>query len=132
VCAYDTRLFEPGGLRRFAAAHPGTAASAAPYDPACSLRAERIRRPWGLRLTGTAGPASRDALRVLVAHLFDDAAEVTVDLSGLGAADTAAGRMLVGAASGGRGRLHLVGCSPSLRGLLAAHGAAAVPGLTFE
>jgi hypothetical protein len=55
-----------------------------------------------------------------------------MDLCGLGAADTATARMLVGAASGGRGRLHLVGCPPGLRELLAAHGAAAVPGLTVE
>jgi len=132
VCAFDARRFDPRLLGRLGQAHPGAAATGAPYDPSCSLRVRRTHRPWGLRLTGEADVSAREALRALIAHLFDDAPEVTVDVAGLRFADSSACRLLVGAASGGRGRLRLTGCSAALRRLLAFHGAAAVPGLSVE
>jgi hypothetical protein len=51
-----------------------------------------------------------------------------VDVTDLTFADTAAARILVDAANAGAVRL--VGCSPTLRKLLAFHGAERVPGLT--
>ncbi len=58
--------------------------------------------------------------------------EVTIDVSGLRFADAAAARLVADAASGGPGRLRLVGCSRALNRLLAFHGAAGKPRLTVE
>lgn len=133
VCTFDPRLFDPLELRRLAWAHPGAAGPDAAFDPATSLRIIRTRAPWGLRLSGEADLSNRIALRAIVEHLFDDGHdEVTVDVSGLTFADTAATRILVNAAAAGSGRLRMTGCSPSLLRLLDFHQAGEVPGLILE
>jgi anti-anti-sigma factor len=132
VCAYDVRRFDPLELRRLAWAHPGGAGPAASFDPGTSLRISRTRQPWGLRLTGEVDLSNRTALSAMIEHLFDDGPEVTVDVSGLTFADTAAARILVNAADNGPGRLRLTGCSAALLRLLEFHHAAEVPGLIVE
>lgn len=131
VCAYDRRLFDPLDLRGYTWAHPGTAATGMPYDPATSLRIRRT--PTGLVLSGEADRSNRAALAAVADQLFEDAAaerEVIVDVRGLRFADTAVARILVRAAD--RGRVRLIGCSPSLRRLLAFTGAAEAPGLVVD
>lgn len=128
VCAYDRRRFEPLELRRLSWAHPGAAGPCGPFDPSSSLRMRDTRQPYGLRLRGEVDLSNRDALYAVISHLFDDRPAATVDVSGLTFADTAAARILVDAATGGR--LRLVGCSRPLRRLLDFHGAGSVPGLT--
>ena len=88
----------------------------------------RIRYPYGVRLAGEVDLSNREALRAVIGHIFEDAPAATVDVTDLTFADTAAARILVDAANSGAVRL--VGCSPSLRKLLAFHGADRVPGLT--
>jgi anti-anti-sigma regulatory factor len=128
VCAYDRRRFDPLQLRRLGFAHPGAAGPHTPFEPEASLRARRTTDPYGLRLAGEVDLSNRDALRAVIAHLFDGAPAATVDVAGLTFADTAAARILVEAAADGPVRL--VGCSPSLCKLLAFHGADGVAGLT--
>jgi anti-anti-sigma factor len=132
VCAYDRRTLDPLELRRLAWQHPGTAAAGVPYDERLALRIRRTREPAGLRLSGEADLAGRNALRTVVENVFTDcdSDEVTIDVSGLRFADRASARILVRAASGD-GRVHLAGCSPALRRLLAFSGAAEAPGLTI-
>jgi anti-anti-sigma factor len=133
VCAYDRRRFDPLEMRRLAWAHPGTAGPETAFDPEASLRISRTRNPLGLRLTGEVDLSNRTALSAMIEHLFDGGPpEVTVDVSGLTFADTAAARILVNAAEGGPGRLRLAGCSPALLRLLEFHHAAEVPGLIVE
>jgi anti-anti-sigma factor len=128
VCAYDRRRFEPLDLRRLSWAHPGAAGPCGAFDPSSSLRMGDIVEPYGLRLEGEVDLSNRDALYAVISHLFDEEPAATVDVSGLTFADTAAARILVDAATGGR--LRLVGCSRPLRRLLDFHGAGSVPGLT--
>ncbi|WP_433291428.1 MEDS domain-containing protein [Actinoplanes sp. CA-030573] len=130
VCAYDRRRFDPLHLRRLGWAHLGSATTSIPFEPDTSLRARKTRQPYGLRLSGEVDLANRDALRAVVAHLFDEGDDATVDVAGLRFADIAAARILVDAAAGGRGRVRLVGCSARLRRLLDLHGAERVSGLT--
>jgi len=128
VCAYDRRRFDPLALRRLGWAHPGSAATRLPFEPASALRARRVRDPYGLRLAGEVDLSNRDALRAVIEHLYDEQPAATVDVHDLTFADTAASRILVDAAA--RGTLRLVGVSTPLRRLLDFHGAAAVPSLT--
>jgi len=128
VCAYDRRRFDPLALRRLSWAHPGAADTRIPFEPRSSLRARRTRDPYGVRLAGEVDLSNRDALRVVIEHLFDEAPVATVEVSELTFADTAAARFLVAAAA--RGPLRLVGVSPALRRLLDFHGADDVDGLT--
>jgi anti-anti-sigma factor len=128
VCVYDRRRFDPLLLRRLGFAHPGAAGTRAPFEPEASLRARRMRDPYGVRLAGEVDLSNREALRAVIDHLFEDEPAATVDVAGLTFADTAAARILVDAAA--NGPLRLVGCSPPLRKLLDFHGADRVPGLT--
>lgn len=135
VCAYDRRLFDPLHLRRLICAHPGTAAGDSPYDPSISLRLRRTGDPPGVRLSGEADLSNRGALAAVVEHAVAHAGPdrvITLDVTGLHFADMAAARILVHAASAGRGRVRLVGCSPTLIRLLRFQHADAVPQLVVE
>jgi anti-anti-sigma factor len=133
VCAYDRRIFDPLALRRLSWAHHGAVGMRTAYDPGASLRILRTRDPWGLRLSGEVDLSNRLALRTVIGHLFDDGRpEVTIDVTRLTFADTAAARLLVTAAAAGPGRIRLVGCSPVLRRLLDFHRAGDVPALIVE
>ncbi|WP_164842621.1 MEDS domain-containing protein [Actinoplanes solisilvae] len=130
ICAYDRRLFNPLLLRRLALAHPGAAGPLLPFDPDTSLRVRRTTEPYGLWLSGEADMSNRDALTALVEEAFgqrDEEPVVTVDVTALRFADTAAARVLLDAA--GRGPMHIVGCSPVMLRLLYFHGAGTTPGL---
>jgi anti-anti-sigma regulatory factor len=133
VCAYDRRSLDPLELRRLAWQHPGTVAAGMPYDERLALRIRRTRDPAGLRLSGEADLAGRNALRIVVENVFADcgADDVTIDVSGLRFADRAAARILV-LAGCGPGRAHLTGCSPALLRLLAFTGADEAPCLTVS
>jgi anti-anti-sigma factor len=131
VCAYDRRRLDPLELRRLTWQHPGVAASGAPYDERLALRIRRTRDPVGLALSGEADLAGRNALQVVIEHLFADAGtdEATVDVRDLRFADRATARILVRAGRGPQ-RLRLTGCSPALLRLLAYTGADEARGLT--
>jgi anti-anti-sigma factor len=131
VCAYDRRSMDPLETRRLAWEHPGTAATATPYDERLALRIRRTREPAGIRLSGEADLAGRNALRTVIGHVFADCGSdaVTIDVSELRFADRAAARILVRAGSG-PGRVRLVGCSPALVRLLDFSGADEASGLT--
>jgi anti-anti-sigma regulatory factor len=132
VCAYDRRLLDPLELRRLAWQHPGTAAASTPYDERLALRIRRTHDPAGLRLSGEADLAGRNALQIVVENVFIDCGsdEVTIDVSGLRFADRAAARILVRAGSD-RGRVHLTGCSQALLRLLVFSGSDEAHGLTI-
>ncbi|MBL7257692.1 MEDS domain-containing protein [Paractinoplanes lichenicola] len=131
VCAYDRRLFDPVHLRRLALAHPGAAGPLLPFDPETSLRIRRTDQPYGLWLAGEADMSNRHALRSMIEEVFltrDCEPVVTLDVTALRFADTAAARVLLNAAAT-LGRMHVVGCSPVLVRLLFFHGAEQIPGL---
>lgn len=131
ICAYDKRLFDPVLLRRLALAHPGAAGPLLPFDPESSLRIRRTEQPYGLWMSGEADLSNRHALQAMVEDaLLRRGGEpvVTIDLTALRFADTAAARVLLRAAAGA-GRMHVVGCSPVLVRLLLFHGAGLIPGL---
>jgi hypothetical protein len=131
VCAYDRRRFGQAELRRLICAHPGAATTTMPYNPATSLRIRRTCEPPGLRLFGEADLSNREALAAVV-HEAVGEHDATIDLTDLRFADMAAARILLTAAAAGPGKLHLVGCGPTLIRLLAFQEAGAVPGLTVE
>lgn len=135
VCLYDTRLFDPAALRRIAAAHPaGLSASTAAADVPL-LHVTRTGNPPGLRLRGEADLSNRGALRTVLEHVPDDTdtagRALTIDVSELRFADAEAARMLIRAAED-TDRTRIVGCTPSLAGLLDFLGAGVTPGLTVE
>ncbi|WP_250034882.1 MEDS domain-containing protein [Paractinoplanes maris] len=130
VCAYDRRAFDPMCLRRLALAHPAAAGPVLPFDPDTSLRIRRTEEPYGLWLSGEADMSNRHALAAMVDEALlsgDEQPVVTIDVTALRFADTAAARVLLDAAR--RGRMHIVGCSPVLIRLLHFHGAASIRGL---
>jgi anti-anti-sigma regulatory factor len=130
ICAYDRRVFDPLTLRRLALAHPGAAGPLLPFDPDTSLRIRRTEEPYGLWLAGEADMSNRHALAAMVEEIFvtrDPGTLVTIDVTALGFADTAAARVLLDAAR--HGPAHIVGCSPVLLRLLNFHGAAAIADL---
>ncbi|AEV87810.1 hypothetical protein ACWT_6797 [Actinoplanes sp. SE50] len=112
VCLYDRRLFSEPDLRRVTRTHP------APL-----LRAVRTSEPRGLRVAGEADLSNRQALRAVVEHLIEDTAAgpepVTLDLSDLRFADSAAARILLTPARGTP--LRVTGVSGPLRRLLDFH-----------
>lgn len=136
ICAYDRRLFDPVSLRRLAWAHPATAGTRTPFDPASALRMRRTRNPYGLRLAGEADLCNRQALSAVIESLLDDLPDdgtvVRIDVSELRFADNAAARTLVHAAGRAAGRFRLVGHSRSLARLLDFHGARRLPDLTTD
>ncbi|MBB4691599.1 MEDS domain-containing protein [Paractinoplanes abujensis] len=131
VCAYDRRVFDPVHLRRLALAHPGAAGPLLPFDPETSLRIRRTDQPYGLWLSGEADMSNRHALRAMIEEVFvtrDGEPIVTLDVTALRFADTAAARVLLNAAAT-LGPLHVVGCTPVLVRLLLFLGAEEIPGL---
>jgi anti-anti-sigma factor len=130
ICLYDRRLFSETDLQRICWSHPATVDR--DTDPAAepAMRAVRTIDPPGLRLTGAADLSNRHALRAVLENLFEDTpatgGPLTVDLSGLRFADAAAMRILLRTAVAESHRLRLVGCSPTMRRLLAFNGADAV------
>ncbi len=131
ICAYDRRRVDPLPLRRLALAHPGAAGPLLPFDPDTSLRIRRTEQPYGLWLSGEADMSHRLALEALVEEAYrrrDGERPVTIDVTALRFADTAAARVLLLAAAS-LGRMHVVGCCPVLIRLLHFHGAASIPGL---
>jgi anti-anti-sigma regulatory factor len=122
LCQYDRRLFSPEELRRFAAAHPGTAGASADEHWAPQLRITRTTDPPGLRLAGEADISNRYALATVLDSLIDDlpdsAASLTIDLSELQFADGAAAHLLLRATHPVPTKVQLSGCSPRLAKLL--------------
>ncbi|WP_436527275.1 MEDS domain-containing protein [Actinoplanes sp. HUAS TT8] len=123
VCLYDRREFSEPELRRVTRTHPSTITR---YTDPSRIPLLRVVRTGGsgLRLSGEADLSNRQALRAMVEHLVEEAADrepVTLDLSDLRFADSAAARILLEPAVSGGHRLDVVGCSRSLRRLLAFH-----------
>ncbi|HET6483481.1 MAG TPA: MEDS domain-containing protein [Actinoplanes sp.] len=130
VCAYDRRLFDPARLKRLTLAHPGAAGPLLPFDPETSLRIRRTEEPYGLWLSGEADMSNQQALTAIVDEVYQQRAGepvVTIDVTALGFADTAAARVLLSAAT--IGPMRIVGCLPVLLRLLHFHGAMSIPGL---
>lgn len=122
VCLYDRRLFSEDRLRRVAAAHPTTVTPQTDPRSVPLFRAVRMADPPGIRLEGEADLSNRQAVTAMLEHLSEDTATtLTVDVADLRFADAAAVRLLLHVADGRR--LRLVGCSRTLRRLLAFHGA---------
>jgi len=109
VCAYDTRIFDPLLLRRITWSHSGAASTGAPFDPQLSLRVRRTLDPLGVRISGEADLANRDALRAIIEHLFADAADAAAGSAASGSAasgSTASGSTAADdAVSGGAGEV---------------------------
>ncbi|MDT4987967.1 MAG: hypothetical protein QOI74_2061 [Micromonosporaceae bacterium] len=140
VCLYDRRLFQPSLLRRAACAHPATTV-AGPYpDWQPQLRVHRDPEHGGLRLTGCADAANRDALSAALHTLTDDrhtadtdraGTQARVDLRGLTFLDAAAAGMLARAAAVIPAGLSVTGCSRPVTRTLTLIGAQRTPGLTL-
>ena len=135
VCVYDTRLFDPAALRRVASAHPGGMSAVTAAADVPLLHVTRTGSPPGLRLRGEADLANRRALRTVLEHVSHDTdtagRALTIDVSELHFADAETARMLIRAAED-TDRMRIVGCTPSLAGLLGFLGAGVTPGLTVE
>jgi anti-anti-sigma factor len=135
VCLYDRRLFSEPDLRRVTRSHPATITRYTDPSRIPLLRAVRTGK-LGLRLEGEADLSNRQALRAIVEHLAEDnrtvRAQLTLDVSELRFADSAAARILLSPAESGARRLRLVGCSRSLRKLLAFHWSGPAGGLRLE
>ncbi|MDI6102364.1 MEDS domain-containing protein [Actinoplanes sp. NEAU-A12] len=134
ICVYDRRLFSAIDMERVNRAHPASVEPGADPEEDPALRFIRTFDPPGVRLRGEADLSNRQALRAVLERLADDTPAdgrpLTVDVSELAFADAAAMRILMAAA--GASRVRVTGSSPSLRRLLAFHGADAVAGLTVE
>jgi anti-anti-sigma factor len=136
VCLYDARRFSPTALQKISWSHPATAGPGT--DPALvpQLRAVRTTDPPGIRLSGEADMSNRHAFRVVMDHLVDDTpptdGPLTVDISGLRFADSAAIRILIRTTATKAGRLRVAGCSPAMLRLLRFNGADAVAGLGVD
>lgn len=123
VCLYDRRVFSEPELRRVTRTHPATITRHSDPERIPLLRAVRTGES-GLRLSGEADLSNRQALRTMVEHLLEEAttrAPVTLDVSELRFADSAAARILLEPAASGGHRLDVVGCSRALRRLLTFH-----------
>ncbi|WIM95177.1 MEDS domain-containing protein [Actinoplanes oblitus] len=125
ICLYDRRLFSELELRRLTRTHPATITRNTDPDRVPLLRGVRTRKPPGLRLAGEADLSNRQALRAMMEHLIEDhvpaPVPLTLDLSRLRFADSAAARTLLGPAAAGTHQLRIAGASPSLRRLLRFH-----------
>jgi anti-anti-sigma factor len=135
VCLYDRRLFSELELRRVTRSHPATISRYTDPSRFPLLRVVRTGK-LGLRLEGEVDLSNRQALRAMVRHLAEDGGTVrtqlTLDVSELRFADSAAARILLSSASGGRHRLRVVGASETLRRLLLFHRAGKGGDLRFE
>ncbi|WP_328470551.1 MEDS domain-containing protein [Actinoplanes sp. NBC_00393] len=136
ICLYDRRVFTETALQRICWSHPATVDRDTAPSAEPALRAVRTIDPPGLRLTGDADLSNRHALQAVLENLFEDTPDpggpLTVDLSGLRFADSAAMRILLRIAVAESHRLRVVGCSATMQRLLAFNGAGAVAGLTVE
>ncbi|BCJ42121.1 hypothetical protein GCM10010168_65010 [Actinoplanes ianthinogenes] len=125
ICLYDRRLFTEPELRRLTRTHPATITRHTDPERVPLLRGVRSRKPLGLRLEGEADLSNRHALRAMMEHLTEDhplsRVPLTLDLSRLRFADSAAARILLAPAAAGTHRLQIVGCSPQLHRLLRFH-----------
>ncbi|MBU2665110.1 MEDS domain-containing protein [Actinoplanes bogorensis] len=132
VCAYDRRVFDALQLRRLALSHPAAAGPLLPFDPETSLRIRTTEQPYGLWLSGEADMSNRHALKAMVEEAYrerEGRPVITLDVTALRFADTAAARVLLHSAAT-LGPMQVVGCSPVLLRLLQFHGAESIPGLT--
>ncbi|MEU4688161.1 MEDS domain-containing protein [Actinoplanes sp. NPDC023714] len=128
VCLYDRRLFGAVELRDIIRSHPCTITAQTDPEAVPLLRAVRIATPdgAGVRLEGEADLSNRNALRTVLEHLAEESGEtLTVEVTALRFADSAAARTLLGVSGPGRRKLRVVGCSATLRRLLLLHGAGA-------
>jgi len=133
VCLYDTRRFSRTALQKISWAHPATATQETDPGLVPQLRAVRTTSPPGIRLSGEVDLSNRHALQTLLEHLLDDTSDadgpVTVDITQLRFADSAATRILIRTASSHVGRVRITGCSLPIMRLLKFNGADALPGL---
>ncbi|BCY14170.1 MEDS domain-containing protein [Actinoplanes sp. L3-i22] len=124
LCLYDRRLFDEPALRRVTREHPATITRHTDPSRIPLLRAVRAGE-HGLRLSGEADLSNRQALSAVLEHLLEDSPatrpRVTLDVTDLRFADSAAARILLAPAATGGHRLDVVGCSASLRRLLDFH-----------
>jgi hypothetical protein len=125
VCLYDRRLFNELELRRLTRSHPATITRNTDPARVPLLRGIRTAKPPGLCVEGEADLSNRQALHAMMEHLTEDhpAAPVplTLDLSRLRFADSAAARILLAPAASGSHRVRVVGASPAVRRLLLFH-----------
>ncbi len=134
LCLYDRRLFGEPELRRVTRTHPATITRHTDPERIPLLRAVRTG-DLGLRLSGEADLSNRQALRSMVEHLVEEATTrepVTLDVSDLRFADSAAARILLEPAATGGHLLEVVGCSKALRRLLTFHWAGPSGSLHME
>ncbi|MFI1992266.1 MEDS domain-containing protein [Actinoplanes sp. NPDC020271] len=134
VCLYDRRLFGEPELRRVTRTHPATITRHT--DPARIPLLRGVRTgELGLRLSGEVDLSNRQALRAMVEHLVAGAPSrvpVTLDVSDLRFADSAAARILLEPAATGAHRLRFFGASAVVRRLLRFHWAGDPVDLVFE
>ncbi len=133
VCMYDRRVFSAADLRRLSRAHPGTATPGNPSGWTVQLRIAHTMDPVGIRLTGEADLATRQALQAVLDGLSEDlpyGSPVTVDLSGLSFADGATAVALARLARALPAGSQFVGTSGALDTVLRLVGDGLVPGVT--
>ncbi|GAA4591032.1 anti-anti-sigma factor [Actinoplanes octamycinicus] len=135
ICLYDRRLFSEPELRRLTLSHPATITGTTDPARVPLLRGVRTREPLGLSLEGEADLSNREALRAMVEHLIEEqapGAPLTLDLSGLRFADSAAARILLGPAAAGTHRLRIVGATEQVHRLLRFHWSGSPEALRIE
>jgi anti-anti-sigma regulatory factor len=133
VCLYDRRVFTAADLRGVSNAHPGTASPGDPSGWTMQLHIAHTMDPVGIRLTGEADLATRQALQAVLDGLPEDlpyGSPVTVDLSGLSFADGATAIALVRLARALPAGSRFVGTSGALATVLRLVGDEPVPGVT--
>jgi len=133
VCLYDRRVFTTADLRGISNAHPGTASPGDPSGWTMQLHIAHTMDPVGIRLTGEADLATRQALQAVLDGLPEDlpyGSPVTVDLSGLSFADGATAIALVRLARALPTGSRFVGTSGALATVLRLVGDEPVPGVT--
>ena len=126
ICHYDPRALASATWQRVFSAHPTTLL---PTGNGTLTRLHGARIPSGIRLTGTADLANRDALPALLAGVVAIPGACRIDTRGLEFVDVPAIGCLLRTAAARSGRPTIIVCGTQLAGLLQLCGAGSLPDL---
>jgi hypothetical protein len=135
MCLYDRRCVADCDLDRITMAHHGC--FGANNGSKCpQLRLRHTKDPAGVRISGEADLATRDALVAVVSGLASDidanGEPITVDVRDLSFADGRTAQLLVWAARAAPAGMRVVGASATLAKLIDLTGGCEVPGLSVQ